>query len=239
MFMWSKVIMLKLPVRLLLGAGEITVSNEHTSTRITEGSATVAHITISAHQHAFPIDHHIRYAHDTIVERMTATVHLVELGPGRVTVQFEGACGRRRHWAAAAAAAVPAAVAAVGCCCGCGCCCAVETCRTRFSVGSFLLSSQFCLSLSFHLSLGSFRPSFRRAPFRPPVWLLANFCAVLWRCACVVRCRHRSTMRIATMSCACSTRGSPRSRALNSHLLHRTLTLHGDEMTHGCHFWCR
>ena len=131
---------------------------------------------------------------------MTATSHAVEPGLRHVIIhvddkekkltlgnqlfQLEDPCGRCRHWcvriaASVAAAAVPAVVAAVGWCCCCGCCCAVETCKTRFRVASLLLPSQFCLSLPFHLSLGSLRPSFHRGRVGPLVWLLARFCAVL------------------------------------------------------------
>ena len=79
------------------------------------------------------------------------------------------------------------------------------------------LLSPFCShSLSLSLCSGSHRPSFRRGPVRPLAWLLAKFCAVSWRCACLARCQHGSTMRCATMSCVCSTRGTH--HALNLHL---------------------
>ena len=90
------------------------------------------------------------------------------------------------------------------CCCCCRCC----------PLSPFLSLSS-CLSP--RLPFGSLRPSFLRRPVRPLAWLLARSCADLWRCACVVRGQHGSTARFATMSCICSTCGSPRAR--NSHLL--------------------
>ena len=107
-------------------------------------------------------------------------------------------------------------------CCDCCCCCCCETWRIRWRVASlpflFCLSSPFLpFSVSLFLPTGSLRPSFRRGPVRPLAWLLARFCAVPWRCACVVRCQHGSTMRCATMSCVCSTRGTH--HALNLRLL--------------------
>ena len=88
----------------------------------------------------------------------------------------------------------------------------------RAGLGGGSLRCSFCsVSLSFRLPLGSLRPSFRCGPLRPHAWLLARFCAVPWRCACVVRCQHGSTNLFATMSCVCSKRGSL--RALNSYLL--------------------
>ena len=113
------------------------------------------------------------------------------------------------------------------CCCGCGCayCCGcsrkVNTQKQSVFTALSGLSLPFSFTISAHLPLrqssGSLRPSSRRGPVRPLVWLLARFCAVPWRCACVVRGQHGSTTRFATTSCVCSTRGTH--RALNSHLL--------------------
>ena len=109
-----------------------------------------------------------------------------------------------------------------GCCGGCCCFCwAVETWKIRWKVASLLFL--FCLAsplspfFSLSLPTGSPRPSFRRGPVRPHAWLLARFCAVPWRSACVVRGQHGSTTRFATTSCVCSTRGTH--DALNLHLL--------------------
>ena len=157
--MWSQVIVLKLPVRRTVhprhdalngcrleiplsrwqSAGEVTISTEHTNTRITGSeSATVAHITVSAHQLAFPTNR-IRYAHDAVVERVTATVHSVELGLRRVLIHVDDEEEQltlgsqlfqlevtRSHWSVRVAAAATA-VAAISCRCGCGWCRAVET----------------------------------------------------------------------------------------------------------------
>ena len=106
-------------------------------------------------------------------------------------------------------------------CCGCGCCywccCSGHFWQVKDDVQSVFLTALSCLSLCL---FGSSRVSPTQLPLRtvrPLAWLLATFCAVTWRCACVARCQHGSTMRCATMSCVCSTRGTP--QAMNSHLL--------------------
>ena len=51
------------------------------TTRITESeSATLAHISVTAHWRARPANHRLNYAHNAVVERVTATVHVAELG---------------------------------------------------------------------------------------------------------------------------------------------------------------
>ena len=61
------------------------------------------------------------------------------------------------------------------------------------------------------------RPSLSHALPARLLWLLATLFDDLAPSAGVVRCCLGPTMRSATMSCVCSTRGSP--HALNSHLL--------------------
>ena len=98
-------------------------------------------------------------------------------------------------------------------------------CSTRCSVLSALSSLSVCLSvfstispvLPLRLDVGPLRHRLHLEPVRRLLWLLARLGAFPWRCACVARCQHGSTMRCATMSCVCSTRGTP--RALNSHFL--------------------
>ena len=98
----------------LQGADGVTIGNENTSTTITESeSATLTHIAVSAHQRALPASHHINCTHDTVGDRVTATVHVVELGLrhaiihvdggeeqptfGDHLLQLEDTCGQRRR----------------------------------------------------------------------------------------------------------------------------------------------
>jgi len=99
--MWSTVMMLKLSSRgenidftnnLLEGhylesfhaslecADRVALRDQHTSSGAAhrEG-ATLAHIAIAADQRTLASDHHIGRTHDAIRERVTATVHVVEL----------------------------------------------------------------------------------------------------------------------------------------------------------------
>ena len=94
-------------------------------------------------------------------------------------------------------------------------------CSTRCRVFSLpcLVCLSVCLLPHFSHSASSARrwtspPRLHLEPVRRLFWLLARLGAFPWRCACVARCQHGSTMRCATMSCVCATRGTP--RALNS-----------------------
>ena len=80
-------------------------------------------------------------------------------------------------------------------------------CRSHIAAECFhcvvwSVSLPFSFPISAHLPLrlssGSLRPSSRRGPVWPLVWLLARFCAVPWRCAPrVLPPRHVSVRHVA------------------------------------------
>ena len=110
------------------------------------------------------------------------------------------------------------------CCCGCGCTCC-SGCRVSVARGSGRQRAVCCfpflpvlsvVSCS-HFSLSTPATCRSRALLALPSWLLATLFDGLAPSAGVGRCPYGPTMRFATRSCVCSTRGSP--HALNSHLL--------------------
>ena len=121
-------------------------------------------------------------------------------------------CYSRIRIAAAVAAVAAVGVAVVAAA-------VVGRCSTMCRV--FSLPCFVCLSPFFLFSPLPLRLSGSPEPVRLLFWLLARFVDGLAPSACVVRCRHGSTMRFATMSCVCSIRGSRHSHALKSHLLQR------------------
>jgi len=75
----------------LKGADGINLSNNDTSTSGLHGlSATLTDITITADDDALTGDHHVSGTHDTIGQRVTATINVIELGLGDRVVDVDG-----------------------------------------------------------------------------------------------------------------------------------------------------
>ena len=87
-FMWSKV----MDVEVTCERTKIMVSQSATTTQAPESksaSAALVLIPVSAHKLVLPINHHISCAHDAVVNRVTATVHFLELGLPRLIIQID------------------------------------------------------------------------------------------------------------------------------------------------------
>merc|ERR1712127_301851 len=75
----------------LQSADGVTLSDQDTCTGTTEGKgATLAHITVTAHQSTLAANHHVCGTHDAVWERVSASVDVVELGLCHAIVDVDG-----------------------------------------------------------------------------------------------------------------------------------------------------
>merc|ERR1711971_1038037 len=74
----------------LEGTDRITLCNEHTGASTPHGKrAALTNITVAADKRPFATDHDIRSAHDTIWERVTASIHVVKFRLGHAIVHVD------------------------------------------------------------------------------------------------------------------------------------------------------
>ena len=56
--------------------------------------AALAHITVATDQRTLPTDHHVYHSHDAIDERVTAAIHVVEIGLRHAIIHVDGEEGQ-------------------------------------------------------------------------------------------------------------------------------------------------